>query len=327
MPESFNDLTQLYKATLRQVCFKYEYYNSPRGHSEYEIIGYNVRLNNPTARFCLNTERRQNIVFNYAEALWYLSGKNDVDFIAYYAPSMKRYSPDGKSLPGTGYGARLRYYGANALDQIERAIDILKNDDADSKRVVLQIFSAEEDLFRRNIDVSCTLGLQLLLRDGKLNMVGFMRANDAYTGLLNDIFSFTFLQEYIASRIGCEIGHYTHQVGSLHVYDDTLKRALTVLNNQETLRQNISIPTMPLGTSSETISSVLSFEAQIRKGQVSLDDLLNIHLSPYWRDILLLFWIYRHIKMGEQLPRKAMESINQYYRPFIINRWDSTTDY
>ncbi|MET5020212.1 thymidylate synthase, partial [Burkholderia pseudomallei] len=87
---------------------------------------------------------------------------------------------------------------------IERALDILSRDDAESKRGVLQIFSADEELYRRNIEVSCTLGLQLLLREGRLHLVAFMRANDAYLGLLNDVVSCTFLPEYLASRLGCE---------------------------------------------------------------------------------------------------------------------------
>ena len=39
--------------------------------------------------------RRLNIVFNFAAALWYVSGRDNLDFIAYYAPSMRRYSADG----------------------------------------------------------------------------------------------------------------------------------------------------------------------------------------------------------------------------------------
>lgn len=50
--------------------------------------------------------RKTNIVFNFAEALWYLSGKNDLDFIEYYASNMRKYSMDGKCLTGTAYGKK-----------------------------------------------------------------------------------------------------------------------------------------------------------------------------------------------------------------------------
>lgn len=321
MPKQFENLTSLYEATLRDIYSNYEHYHAPRGNSEREVIGYSARLNNPRERFCRKSERRQNVVFNYAEALWYLSGKNDLEFIAWYAPSMQSYSPDGVSLPGTGYGARLKNFGCHNLDQVERAIDLLRHDDADSKRVVLQIFSADEDLYRRNIDVSCTLGLQLLMREGKLHMVGFMRANDAYVGMLNDIFSFTFLQEYIAIRLGCEIGHYTHQVGSIHIYDDTCTRALAMLKSSEKLSIAASTPSMPTDTTAETIRHVLACEAQIRQGEMSIEHINRLDLAAYWRDVLVLFFLFREIKTGHPLPSAALTAINPFFHPFLVNRW------
>lgn len=158
MKPEYPDLHTLYLDSLRQVYTGFEYQNSPRGQDEREIIGYTARLTNPARRYCLARSRRQNIIFNYAEALWYLSGKNDLDFIRTYAPSMSRYSPDGLSLPGTGYGPKLlRHVGDETA--IERIVNILREDDPASKRAVLQIFDDSEDIYRRNIDVSCTLAL------------------------------------------------------------------------------------------------------------------------------------------------------------------------
>lgn len=322
MQQQFDSLHALYSATLQQVTRHATYRNAPRGQGERELIGYHCQLMDPRQRFCLNRERAQNIIFNYAEALWYLSGKNDLAFIEYFAPSMRQYSPDGLQLPGTGYGARLRHYGNGDLDQLERAIDVLRNDDQDSKRIVLQIFSAEEDLYRRNSDVSCTLGLQILIRDNQLHMVAFMRANDAYVGLLNDIFSFTFLQEYLASRLGCALGHYTHLVGSIHIYDQTLSRALDVLACTQSPMSRHPVPVMPASvTTPNVIDDVLRYEARIRQNQMLLAELQSLALSNYWRDLLVLFWIYRQIKNGQPLPEAALASIDPYYCPFLMNRW------
>lgn len=321
MQKQFENFSKFYQYTLQRVCYQHEHYHAPRGHSEREIVGYCARLNSPRERFCLNRLRRQNIVFNFAEALWYLSGKNDLAFIAWYAPSMARYSADGISLPGTGYGARLKHFGNHDVDQIERAIDILRHDDSDSKRIVLQIYSAEEDLYRRNIDVSCTLGLQLMLREGRLHMVGFMRANDAYVGMLNDIFSFTFLQEYIAVRLGCELGHYTHQVGSVHVYDDTYHRAAAVLEHNDWLPLDNAVPVMPSDTTAEAITRVLVYEAEIRNGERDAQQIMQLDIASYWRDVLMLFWVYREIKCGNSLSREVLTNIHAFYRPFVLNRW------
>jgi thymidylate synthase len=324
MHRKFATLDQLYRSTLEEIHHRFEFRNSPRGNAEREIIGYCARIEDPTARFCQSPRRRQNIVFNYAEALWYLSGRNDLEFIAWYAPSIARYSADGRTLPGTGYGARLLHFGANGMNQIERAFDILARDDSDSKRVFLQIFDANEDIYRRSIDVSCTLGLQLLRRENKLHMVAFLRANDAYLGLLSDVFSFTFLQEYFASVLGCEIGAYSHQVGSIHIYDCNQSNVEELLRTVENPVSTSAAPRMPAGCSPELIRRVLGFEAQIRSSAVSFEFLERLDLDDYWRDILMLFRIYRAILAGEPVPEDVVLGLHPLHRDYLINRWSDS---
>jgi len=36
-------------------------------------------------------------VFCFAEALWYLQGRDDLEMISYYAPRLARFSSDGRS--------------------------------------------------------------------------------------------------------------------------------------------------------------------------------------------------------------------------------------
>lgn len=56
-----------------------------------------------------------------------------------------------------------------------------------------------------NPDVACTLALHLMLRGDALHMTAHMRANDAVTGLLCDVFSFTFIQEHAARLFGVPV--------------------------------------------------------------------------------------------------------------------------
>lgn len=321
MIRQYANLDEMYRATLCEVYHEFEFINSPRGNREREIIGYSAKIKDSTDRFCMNPIRKQNIIFNYAEALWYLSGSNDLSFIEYYAPSMKKYSSDGMTLPGTGYGPKLLHFGDNNLNQIRRAIDIFDHDDRDSKRVFLQIFDANEDLYRRNIDVSCTLGLQLLIRDNRLHAVAFMRANDAYVGFLSDIFSFTFLQEYIASVLGCDVGSYTHTVGSLHVYDENVRRVEQVIRPTTESITTERPPRMPSGCTPELIEHILCLEGEIRRDRLLFTDLEKLDLHPYWRAILGLFCLYRQIRRGETLNVEKAAALPPFYRDFLRNRW------
>lgn len=325
MQKPYNNLNQLYLSTLDEVYNLYEFENNPRGFAERETLGFCGKLENPRNRFCYHPQRRQNIIFNYAEALWYLSGKNDLEFIQWYAPSMARFSADGETLPGTGYGKKLLHFGAKNLNQINRVVDILKNDDTDSKRAFLQIFSANEDIYKHNIDVSCTLGLQLLLRENKLHMVGYMRANDAYVGMLSDIFSFTFIQEFIASLLGCEVGTYTHQVGSIHIYEKNLEKVASLLqNSSQNILSEQSLPVMPR-SDFNIIESVLEYEKQIRNGSMSLSDINATPLDDYWRDLLRLFKANTFIRKKSPIDAVLLNQLHPYHRLFLINRQTNKT--
>ncbi|OTA17146.1 thymidylate synthase [Xenorhabdus vietnamensis] len=316
----YHTFNQLYIETLDLISNNYEFENSPRGHSEREVLGFSCKLTNPLSRYCFHPMRKQNVIFNYAEALWYLSGKNDLDFISWYAPSMAKYSADGKTLPGTGYGKKLLHFGSDDLNQIARAVDIIKNDDVDSKRVFIQIFSADEDIYKTNIDVSCTLGLQLLLREGKLHMVAYMRANDAYVGMLGDIFSFTFIQEFIASMLGCEVGQYTHNVGSIHIYQSNQEKVQSILERPfETFEPICSPPVMPKSDFS-VVSKVLEYEKKIRCSELSLNDINHLPLDEYWIEIIRLFKVNTYFQSGKSVPDMLIESVHPFHRSFLLNR-------
>ncbi len=319
----FSSLDELYVNTLSDTYFNYSHINSPRGFLERENIGFKATITHPQQRYCLNKARMQNIVFCYAEALWYLSGDNDLAFISHYAPSMRKYSADGKTLPGTGYGKRLLAFGENNLDQIERAIDVLHSDDPNSKRVFLQIFDASENIYKDNIDVSCTIGLQLLLRGGKLHVVGMMRANDAYVGLLSDIFSFTFIQEYIAVRLGAELGEYHHMVGSIHTYDQNDEKINKVLANRDSHTPPAKWPTMSRDTTRETIEQVLLLEKEIRLNNrtFSCEALTELGLSQYWIEIVILFEIYQQIKQQQPVDMEKLGVLHATRRQLVHNKW------
>ncbi|CAM5718067.1 Thymidylate synthase [Streptomyces antimycoticus] len=163
-------------------------------------------------------------MFNFAEALWYLSGRDDLAFPAHYAPSLTRYSVDGRHLTGTAYGPRIFRHGPGALDQWAAVTETIRKD-PDTKRAIIQIFEPRELLVPANPDVACTLALQFLLREGRLHAVAYMRANDAYRGMVSDVFSFTFLQEAMARQLRVPVGTYTHVAGSLHLYRPDVQAA------------------------------------------------------------------------------------------------------
>ncbi len=87
-----------------------------------------------------------------------------------------------------------------------------------------------------------------------------MRANDAFRGIVSDVFSFTFVQELLARQLGLEVGSYCHMVGSAHVYESDYQWAEKVIAEAEKIQSYMypfSFPRMPLGDNWRYIHVVL----------------------------------------------------------------------
>lgn len=274
----------------------YEFVNSPRGHEQKEKLFTQLVLENPIERVCYLPERKVNLAFQYAEVLWYLGGTDLLEQIEYYAPRMRMYSADGKTLPGTAYGKKIFHY-QNCVDQWSMVREILRAD-PESKRAVISIYDPNEGKDPSSIDVSCTLSLQFLIRDGALHLITTMRANDVYIGESSDVFSFTILQELMACELGVSVGRYYHQVGSSHLYATDYEKADKVLRHRRPFSAyGLSFPAMPREDNSEYVKIVLECERELRENSnlSSVKGCLE-SLPNYWRDVLNLFELHRQMK-------------------------------
>ena len=149
-----------------------------------------------------------------AEMVWYFSGSNKTEFIGRYASMWNRITDDG-TTSNSAYGYILmEKYGFN---QIEKAIELLQRD-PQSRRAFLNINCANPNVIDTK-DEPCTIGIQFMIRRGKLDCTVYMRSNDIWFGFPYDTAFFMELQKYVAKRLNIPTGTYTHTVTSLHVYD------------------------------------------------------------------------------------------------------------
>lgn len=127
-------------------------------------------------------------------------------------------------MGGSAYGAPMfNPATADGTSPFARVLQLLRTEQ-DSKRGLLPIFTADELAVADNPDMSCVVALHLLVRDGRVHMVCYMRANDCDRGVLSDTFSFTVIQEFAAVQLGLELGTYTHHIGSAHVGERDVPR-------------------------------------------------------------------------------------------------------
>ncbi|MGW3563052.1 thymidylate synthase [Streptomyces sp. NPDC000941] len=316
-----------YLALLRQVSEGHEHRIAPRGNTAHEVIGVGFRLPNPRERLPYLAQRKINPVFHFAEALWYLAGRRDLELIGYYAPSMSSSSSDGVHLGGSAYGyALFNPAEGETVSPFDRVLELLRTE-TDSKRGYLPVFAARELAIPDNPDMACLAGLHLLPRDGHLHMVCNMRANDLDCGLLSDVFSFTTLQEYAAIQLGLELGTYTHFIGSAHVCDRNAERVKRVLNEAhiQRSRPHFPFPAMPTNTTLATLARVLEHEEVLRtnKAHYSAARIKGSGLEPYWQQILLLFEVYRQIQhdQADVVSPDVLDALEPGFRWLVRHRW------
>ena len=276
-----------------------------------DLIGISVRLKNPRARLS-RSESRGMSVSTIGEFLWHMSGTRDVEFISHYIPKYSEYDPN---LIGA-YGPRLyNLYGE--YDQVKAIIELCRKKKT-TRNAIIQIYTAK-DINENKQQGTCTLNLQVLIRNEKLSLITTMRSNDAYLGLPHDIYSFTMLQEILAIELNCELGDYMHNVGSLHVYKDKLNNAQVYLD--EGIQTTKSMPAMPKESSSiDRIAWLLEIEKGVRKGEiVEIDD--SWEVEEYWKDLIRLLLLQAFSKKNEiEKCEKIYDSIySAFYEPYIMD--------
>ena len=167
-----------------------------------------------------NIIRNREISYEYilGELIWYFSGDNSTKFIGQFGSMWNRLTDDGKTNNSAyGYIAMKKH----GFDQIKKMVEILK-DDPLSRRAVLNINVPNENVIETK-DEPCTIFLQFLIRDGRLNTTAGMRSNDIWFGLPYDIIFFNEVQKQIARELNIEPGSISLFDTSLHAYEKDLK--------------------------------------------------------------------------------------------------------
>ena len=309
-------LDDVMKSVIEEIILNGMRINPSKGSCT-ELTGVLLEIEKPRARFS-RTETKGKPFSSLGELCWYLAKNNDLGFIYYYLPAYKEYA-DGDYIYG-GYGPRL--FNWEGIDQVSQIISLLKKK-PDTRKAVIQLFDAK-DIIEEHNDVPCTCTLQFLIRDHKLHMITYMRSNDVFIGLPQDVFCFTMIQEIVARSLSIELGYYKHSVGSIHLYDRNKDDANRFLEEgwQPT---DIAMPPMPIEDPWPAIHYLLEAEAEIRiRGKsLSID---SLELDPYWKDLIRLLQVFRHLKDRNknailELRNKISSAVYNTYIDKRLNRF------
>lgn len=244
-----------------------------------ELINYTFSIRDPRYRTVSYPARKADYGFAVGEFLWYMSASNELEPMLYYNKRMGSFSDDGKTL-NSAYGNRMFPVQRNTVfgftvhslqGQWETVVRELTADPL-SRRAIITIMKRDDvdnAVSYGSKDVPCTLTMQFLLRNGRLDMIINMRSNDVIWGLTYDVFSFTLFHEVMAMTLGVEMGNYHHHAGSMHIYDRHYEMADQII--REGRRGALSFrDTDEMGSRilPGQLESLASLERELRQGQI-----------------------------------------------------------
>lgn len=185
----------------------------------------------PLERVLFSPTRDANPFFHLMEALWMLQGDNNISFPLMFNKRFSEYSDDGSTQWGA-YGWRWRnFFDVDQIDYI--VYELVKN--PNSRRCVLSMWNPSPNQDNKpwygksdlsvaafgGKDVPCNTHVYFDCRGGVLNMTVCNRSNDAIWGAYGaNVVHFSVLQEYLATRIGVNVGVYRQVSNNFHAYTD-----------------------------------------------------------------------------------------------------------
>jgi thymidylate synthase len=220
-----------------------------------------------------------------ARFLFLLSGSRMLGDIMPYSPSVKRFSDDGLTIPGSSYGNRIFGGDRSQFDSVLGILRLREN----TKRAAIDVYTPF-DAGRESADIPCVMGVVFVPREDKLSLNLLMRANNAIRLLPYNIFEFTMLLEYTASLTGMSLGRYIHSSTSMHVYSSDVPTARILLDCGKSSPPPMA--TMPK-VHSTTRDEIVAAERRLRAACLSSArevqseiTRLKGELDAYWLDVL-----------------------------------------
>lgn len=123
---------------------------------------------------------------------------------------------------GPVYGVQWRKWpdgNGGYIDQIARAIDMIKNN-PDSRRILVSAWNAAEidEIVRTGGLPPCHSLFQFYVVDGTLSLQLYQRSADTFLGVPFNIASYSLLLAMVAQVTGLQAGEFVHTLADTHLY-------------------------------------------------------------------------------------------------------------
>lgn len=213
------------------------------------IFGYQMRFNMSDG-FPLLTTKKLHLKSIIHELLWFLSGDTNIKYLQDNGVRIWNEWADENGDLGPVYGHQWRSwsdYKGGTIDQIQQAVDLIKNN-PNSRRILVSAWNPA-DIDNMALP-PCHCLFQFYVADGKLSLQLYQRSADVFLGVPFNIASYALLLQMMAQVTGLECGDFVHTTGDTHLYLNHLEQVDTQLT-----RTPRPLPTMKINPDVKDIFS------------------------------------------------------------------------
>lgn len=211
------------------------------GTGTVSIFGHQMRFNLEEG-FPLLTTKKVHLKSIIYELLWFLQGNTNAHWLQEHGVRIWNEWAD----PETGdlghiYGYQWRSwpdYDGGFIDQIQQAVDTIKND-PNCRRIIVSAWNVA-DIKNMNLP-PCHAFFQFYVADGKLSLQLYQRSADSFLGVPFNIASYALLCMMMAQVCGLKPGEFIHTTGDTHIYLNHMEQVKLQLS-----REPRKLPTMKI---------------------------------------------------------------------------------
>tara|TARA_B100000768_G_scaffold172277_1_gene180370 strand:+ start:478 stop:1272 length:795 start_codon:yes stop_codon:yes gene_type:complete len=217
------------------------------GTGTLSVFGYQMRFD-LSKGFPMVTTKKVHLKSIIHELLWFLKGDTNVKYLQDNGVRIWNEWADKNGDLGPVYGKQWRDWKDNngrAIDQIEQAIDMIKNN-PNSRRIIVSAWNVGE--LDEMALMPCHAFFQFHVANGKLNCQLYQRSADVFLGVPFNIASYAILTHMVAQICGLKAGTFVHTLGDAHLYTNHLEQARLQVS-----REPLPLPTLKLNPNIENI--------------------------------------------------------------------------
>lgn len=209
-----------YLELVRQVLTDGESREDRTGTGTLSVFGTQTRYDLREGFPLLTTKK---VLFSAVvrELLWFLKGSTNInEGLKEHTPIWNAWADENGDL-GPIYGSQWHSWGGRGVDQIQIALDTIKNNPT-SRRIIVSAWNVA-DLPLMKLP-PCHLLFQFYVSGNHLDCQLYQRSADIALGVPFNIASYALLTMMFAKECGLTPRYFVHTIGDAHIYKNHVER-------------------------------------------------------------------------------------------------------